>query len=235
MKNNKFLTQVTTTIILATLAFACKSTDSKTSEQSKATENPQSQLKIVYGDFVIKEKSDYLMIPVYLAKTKSSGGINLASSREYQREETPQNFVFYHKQNGETHLLLNKKAIIKSFDLLEPKDPKKSPAKFWLYKIIDQDTNQDKELNKNDAIIGYLSDLSGKNLQQITPDNTQVISWLLIPSQNAIFLKIIKDANNDKQFTELDKTNFVRVNLDQPGMGTEIISDQIEQQIKSYF
>lgn len=74
--------------------------------------------------------------------------------------------------------------------------------------------------------------MSGKNLQQITPNNTQIINWVVVPSQNAVFLKIIKDSDNDKKFTEKDKTNFVRVNLDKPEMGTEIISNQIEEEIK---
>ncbi|MEH2043472.1 hypothetical protein [Nostoc sp.] len=117
---------------------------------------------------------------------------------------------------------------------MEVKAADKPTTKVWLYKIIDQDTNIDKKLNSEDGTIGYLSDLSGKNLQQITPNNTRIISWVVVPSENAIFIKIIKDSDNDKKFTKEDKTNFVKVNLDKIGMGIEIISDQIEQELKSY-
>ncbi|MGF1933831.1 MAG: hypothetical protein RM347_005450 [Nostoc sp. ChiQUE02] len=235
MKNYSFLNKITTAIIIATLSFSCKSSVSRNPEQAKATDKPKPQPNLVYGDLIIKDQSDYLMIPVTLTEQNEDKGIDLKISRSYERNnQLLYNLIFYRKQDGEAHLLLNKKAIINSFDLLEVKAVNKPNTRVWLYKIIDQDTNTDNKLSSEDAIIGYLSDLSGNNLQQITPNNTRIISWVIVPSQNAIFLKIIKDSDNDKKFTAEDKTNFVRVNLDKPGMGTEIISDQIEQQIKSY-
>ncbi len=235
MKNYSFLNKITTAIIIATLSFSCKSSVSRNPEQAKATDKPKPQPNLVYGDLIIKEQSDYLMIPVTLPEQNEDKGIDLNLSRSYERNnQLLYNLIFYRKQDGEAHLLLNKKAIITSFDLLEVKAVNKPTTRVWLYRIIDQDTNTDKKLNSADATIGYLSDLSGKNLQQITPNNTRIINWVVVPSQNAIFLKIIKDSNNDKKFTEEDKTNFVRVNLDKIGIGTEIISEQIEQEINSY-
>jgi hypothetical protein len=234
MKNYRFLKKITTVTIIATLSFSCQSDVTRKTEQAKATDKPKSETNLVYGDLIIKEQSDYLMIPVTLVEQNKDKGIDLKISRSYERNDQLYNIIFYRKQDGEAHTLLNKKAIISSFDLLEIKAVNKPTTRVWLYKIIDQDTNTDKKLNNEDAIIGYLSDLSGKNLQQITPNNTKIISWVLVPGQNAIFLKILKDSDNDQKFTGKDKTNFVRVNLDKPAMGTEIISDQIEQEIKSY-
>ncbi|BAZ49011.1 hypothetical protein NIES4103_16220 [Nostoc sp. NIES-4103] len=235
MKNERFWKKISTAIIIAGLCLSCESPTLRKTEQVKATENQNTEPNVDYGELIIKEKSDYLMIPVYVTDHNQNQEDKLNFSRSYEKANKPlYNIIFYHKQDGISHLLLNKKAIINSFDLLETKTSNKPPTRFWLYKIIDQDTNQDKKLNSEDAVIGYLSDLSGKNLQQITPNNSQIINWVVVASQNAIFIKIIKDSNNDQKFTEKDKTNFIRVNLDQPGMGTEIISDQIEQQIKSY-
>ncbi|MDZ8085735.1 MAG: hypothetical protein RMY16_09100 [Nostoc sp. DedQUE12b] len=237
MINYRFLNKITTVMIVTALSFSCKSSVSRNTEQAKATEKPKPQQNLIYGDLIIKEQSDYLMIPVSLAEQNEDKGIDLNLSRSYEYERSNQllyNIIFYRKQDGEAHLLLNKKAAIASFDLLEVKAANKPTTRVWLYKIIDEDTNTDKKLNSEDATIGYLSDLSGKNLQQITPNNSRIISWVIVPSQNAIFLKIIKDSDNDKKFTKEDKTNFVRVNFDKIGMGTEIISDQIEQEIKSY-
>ncbi|WP_392533247.1 hypothetical protein [Nostoc sp. C117] len=234
MKSYRFLNKITIATIIAALSFSCESNVTRKNEQAKATDKPKAQPNIVYGDLIIKEQLDYLMIPVNLPDQYEDEKSNLTSSRSYERNNKLSNFIFYRKQDGESHLLLNKKAIINSFDLLEVKAVNKPTTRVWLYKIVDQDTNADKKINGEDAIIGYLSDVSGKNLQQITPDNTQIINWVIVPSQNAIFLKILKDSDNDKKFTEKDKTNFVRVNLDKPAMGNEIISDQIEQEIKSY-
>ncbi|BDI18813.1 hypothetical protein ANSO36C_46150 [Nostoc cf. commune SO-36] len=234
MRNYNFLNKITTGIIVATLCFSCRSFVSRNAEQAKATDKSKPQANLVYGNLIIKEQSDYLMIPVTLGEQNEDKGIDLKLSRSYDRNNPLYNIIFYRKQDGEAHILLKKKAIITSFDLLEVKAADKPTTRVWLYRIIDQDTNTDKKLNGEDATIGYLSDLSGKNLQQITPNNTRIISWVVVPSQNALFLKIIKDSDNDKKFTEEDRTNFVRVNLDKIGMGTEIISDQIEQEIKSY-
>ncbi len=234
MKNYSFLTKITSAIIIATLSFACEPTVTRKIEQAKATDKQKSQPNILYSELIIKEQSDFLMIPVSLKDTNKERGNYMNSSGYSERNSNLYNIIFYHKKDAESHLLLNKKAIITSFDLLEVKAAERLPVRAWLYKIIDQDTNTDKKLNNEDAVIGYLSDLSGKNLQQITPNNTKIINWVVVPSQNAIFLRIIKDSDNNKKFTEEDKTNFIRVNLNKPSMGTEIISDQIEQEIKSH-
>ncbi|MDZ8078897.1 MAG: hypothetical protein RMX35_07330 [Nostoc sp. DcaGUA01] len=234
MKNYTFLKKITTAIIIAIVSFSCEPEVTRNNEQAKATDKPKSESNIIYGDLVIKEQSDYLMIPVNFPDQEREKENNLSLSRSYERSNNLYNLIFYNKQDGEAHLLLNKKAVINSFELLEVKAANKPITRVWLYKIIDQDTNVDKKINADDAIVGYISDLSGKNLQQITPNNTQIINWVVVPSQNAIFIKIIKDSNNDKKFTGADNTNFVKVNLDQPGIGTEIISDRLEQEIKSY-
>lgn len=234
MKNYRFLQQITTAITVVTL-FSCEGNVLRKTEQANATGEQQIQPNISYGELIIKEQSDYLMIPVNLTDSNQDKDNKFDISRSYERKNNNRwyNFIFYNKQTGENNILLNKKAIITSFDLLEVKTAGKPPIRLWFYKIIDQDTNGDKKLNGEDALTGYFSDLSGKNLQQITPNNTTILTWVVLPSQNALFLKIIKDSDNNKKFTQVDKTNFIRVNLAQPSIGNEIIGDKIEQQIKS--
>ncbi len=235
MNNCLLLKKIFIAVSIATFSCSCEQSVTKKVEQAKATGEPQQQPNIIYGDLVIKEQLDYLMIPVNLAVQNQKQDKSLEFSRSYERNYSKlHNIIFYHKQDGESHLLLNRKAIINSFDLLEVKTTGKVPIRVWLYQILDEDTNKDQKVNNEDAIIGYISDLSGKNLQQITPNNTKIINWVVVPSQNAIFLKVIKDSDNNKKFTAEDKTNFIRVNLEKPSMGTEIISDQIEQESKSY-
>jgi len=238
MKNHHFLVKVATAIIVASLALSCNATDTrKTGDaRAKASAQPNTQPQITYGELIIKEQSDYLMIPVnVIERNEEKDSVLDLGSRSYDKNSGRlYNIVFYRKQDGENHLLLNKKAIINSFDFIESKTANKTPQRFWLYRIIDQDTNQDKKLDSEDAIIGYISDLSGKNFQQITPNKTQILNWVTLPSQNAIFIKILKDSNNDNKFTAADQTNFVRVSLDKPGIGSEIINDKLEKQIRIY-
>ncbi|MGH1393082.1 MAG: hypothetical protein ACRAVC_03480 [Trichormus sp.] len=232
MKHNYRL--LTLTLFLTTYCLSCSASLERRTEQAKANLPQQKAPEISYGDFIIKEQSDYLMIPVQVKGDSNRSNI-LDSSSSYKRSNTTlYNLIFYRKQDGETHLLLDKKAIINSFHFIDTKTPPQSPTRVWLYQIINQDTNQDQELNQEDAVIGYISDLSGKNLQQVTPNNTKIINWVVVSSQNALFIRIIKDSNNDNKFTATDTTNFIRVNLEQPSIGKEIISDAMEQKIKSY-
>ncbi|MGF1987508.1 MAG: hypothetical protein RMY62_006555 [Nostoc sp. ZfuVER08] len=234
MKKYTLLKKIATAIIIGVVCFSCEPEVTRNGEQAKATDQTKSESNIIYGNLIIKEQSDYLMIPVNFTDQDRNQDNNLSVSRSYGKSSSLYNIVFYRKQDGEAHLLLNKKALINSFDFLEVKTTNQTVTRIWLYKIIDQDTNGDKKINTDDAIVGYISDLSGKNLQQITPNNTQVLNWVVVPSQNAIFIKILKDSNNDKKFSAEDNTNFVRVNLERPGIGTEIISDRLEQEVKSY-
>jgi hypothetical protein len=234
-KNYSLLRKITLTIFLGGLCCACSANVDRTTEQAKAVVQQQKEPEISYGDLIIKEQSDYLIVPVNVKNIDRDKDSILDSSRSYKENyNLLYNLIFYRKQDGETHLLLDKKAIINAFDFIETKSSGKPPTRVWLYQIIDQDTNQDKQLNSEDAVIGYMSDLSGKNLQQVTPNNTKVINWVVLPSQNVVLIKILKDSNGDNKFTSADKTNFVRVSLEQPKMGTEMISETIEQKIKSY-
>ncbi|MBW4606637.1 MAG: hypothetical protein KME22_05270 [Hassallia sp. WJT32-NPBG1] len=236
MINHK-LKKITTAIIVAILSSSCQANIFRKAEQAKtkAIAEEKSQPNIVYGDLIFKEQSDDLMIPVNIKNYYPiNRKISLDSSAYSEKEIELYNIIFSNKKNGESHLLINKKAIISSFDFLEKKEAGKPSTRFWLYRIIENDTNKDNKLNSQDAIIGYISDSSGRNLQQVTPNNTQLISWTIVQSVGAIFLKIIEDSDNDKKFTEQDKINFIKVNLNKLAIGAEIISDQIDQEIKSY-
>ncbi|WP_263747411.1 hypothetical protein [Plectonema radiosum] len=228
--------KITTAIIVAIVSSSCQANVFRKAEQAKTSSiaEEKSQPNIVYGDLILKEQSDYVMIPVRIKDNNQNRRSYLDSSGYSDKEIQFFNIIFFHKRNGETNLLLKKKAIITAFDFLEKKEAGKPSTRFWLYKIIENDTNKDNKLNTQDAIIGYISDSSGKNLQQITPNNTQLINWTIIQSVGAILLKVIEDSDNDKKFTERDKINFLKVNINKPAIGTEIITDQIDQEIKSY-
>ena len=236
MLNHHFWKKITTYALALTFSVACGTSTNQQNQPENPTSEEQSQPHVVYGDLIIKETSDYLMIPVGISPDNNQEGAFLFSSSRYpEAEKNFYNLIFYSKKDGSSNILLNRKALISEFKLLEQKQEDGKPLKqFWLYKIVDSDTNGNKKLDDKDAIIGYISDLSGKNLTQITPKNTQIMSWVVIQSIGAMFIKIIQDSDNDKKFTDKDETAFIRVNLDEPKVGSEIISDELEQEIKSY-
>jgi hypothetical protein len=78
-----------------------------------------------------------------------------------------------------------------------------------------------------------MSDLSGKKLQQITPENTQLVSWDLDKNTDSIFVRIKRDSDNDKTFSERDDMTVLRVNISKPGIGFEIINEQMHKEVSS--
>lgn len=233
MSCDRFLRKSVTSIIVATLCFSCNARVERQTEQSQANAQQNLQPSLVYGNLIIKKETDYLMIRVSIFPDANQGEKSWLSksSRTYEDRKNIYNIIFYSKKDASTNTLLDKKAIIKSFDLIEKKAIGKPVKKFWLYRIIEKDTNIDGKLDYQDATIGYLSDLSGRNLQQITPDNTQLNGWNVVQSTGAIFLEITKDTDDDKKF---DTKSYIRVNLDNPSIGKDIISNQLEEKIKSY-
>ena len=224
--------------VLGTLLFGCEETKNK--DVQSTTDLPsEPPTKIVYDDLIIKDKSDYILIPVEISPDDNEQREGLFS-RNVNQSKNFYNIIFYHKKNATSNLLLNKLAIIKSFNFIEidsqenTEKPEREQKTFWLYRIITKDTNQDGKLNNLDATLGYISDLSGKNLRQITPRNTQLINWQVLPSQGEILLKVINDSDRDLKFTDKDKVSFIKVDLNNPKIGTNLINNQLEQKIKSY-
>ncbi|HBE18220.1 MAG TPA: hypothetical protein DEG17_02355 [Cyanobacteria bacterium UBA11149] len=242
MASHPIVKAMITAILLFTLLVACQTRTHQGTKEPNSTQTSLAQATeetsnktIIYGELKIEEKSDYIMIPVTLSENSDNKDslFRNPSSYEYDRKEFFDNLIFYRKQDGTSHLLLNKPAKITSFETLEKKEAGKPSTYFFLYKIIEADTNADKKIGYEDATIGYLSDLSGKNLQQITPNNAQMLNWVIVQSIKSMFVKIIKDSNRDQKFTEIDETTYIKVNLDSPSIGTEIISDDMKKQIKS--
>lgn len=248
---------IATVFTLIAITLSCSSTRTVTQAQ-KVAEKPQSQ--IAYGDLIVDPESEYMMIPVTLSGDQKQPGFpNISRSSSYEDYRgsgmVGYNMIFYNKTSGESHILLNKKALISKFEYLfgkkEPENPrnqnvttnqpkqdssKKLPSKpqnqLLLFHVIDSDTNADGKLDGADAIIGYLSNLAGKSLQAITPPNTQLVSWIFDQKSGAIFMTIRKDSDGDRKFTEKDAIDFVRVNVSKPSVGKEIIDSKTQQELQ---
>ncbi len=234
----RYLQFFLTVIVLGTFLFGCEEPQKK--QAQKTTDLPsQEPTTIVYNDLIIKEQSNYILIPVGISPDKNEQREGLFS-RKSDTSKNLYNIIFYDKTNAKTSLLLKKQAIIKSFNFLEidalskTEEPEKKTKNFWIYRIINSDTNRDGKLNDLDANIGYISDLSGKNLRPITPSNSQLLDWSVLPAQGEILIKILNDSDKDLKFTEKDKISFIKLNLNKPKIGNKLINNELEQKIKSY-
>lgn len=235
-------------LLITTLVTSCYPNTTKSVQNQKPEDNNlgvnQSVSNLVYQDIIEKPQLEVLIFPVGVSPDiNSQDSIPLLSSRQAAKSNNIYNLIFYNKTTDKSHLLLNKKAIINSFDLLEIKtskqeEPSATPAnssptkKYWLYRIIDKDTNGDGKLTPEDGVIGYISTGDGKNLVQVTPDNTQMKSWKVIPDINAVLIFVTYDSNNDKQFNSSDRTAYIRVNLEKPELGQDMFNRELEQKMR---
>lgn len=257
MTNHNIYRKISTTFALVAITISCSATKTVNQAQKKA-EKPQPQ--IAYDDLIVDSESEYMMIPVILSSDEKQSGrdpisLKLFSGKSSGSDTIGYNIIFYNKTNGQSNILLNRKALISKFEYLpgkkEPKNPSnqneqtnqpkqnssrkvssKPQNQLLLFHIIDSDTNADGTLDGADAIVGYLSDLGGKSLQAITPPDTQLMSWVFDEKSGGIFVTIRKDSDGDRKFTEKDDIDFVRVNVSKPNIGKEIIDGKTREELQ---
>ncbi|MEB3177599.1 MAG: hypothetical protein VKL59_00935 [Nostocaceae cyanobacterium] len=234
VKGISYLTNALIAIIFSCFASSCQANINLKTLQRKPNQQEKAIPNITYGELLAHPKSEYLMFPVIGVYSENKQlASNWFSSHSSETKNKIHNIVFYDKKEGTSYLLLRNKAWILSYDLIERNAPGRGSKRFWLYRIINKDTNGDQQLTTEDAIIGYISDLSGRNLKQITPNNSQMKNWKVIESMGSIFIQIIKNTNNDKKITEEDTSNYIRINLDNIETVTEVFTPDTEEEIKS--
>jgi hypothetical protein len=221
---------IATSVLLSTFALACNPIWEN--RQNRTVQAQEEDTQITYGE-IVDTSPEYIMIPVEVAANK--GLLSQDRSSEYRSKYTsPVNMIFHSLKTEQSHLLLNKKAVITQWEFFELKKEKDKPAKKVLFlRLIETDTNGDKKFDADDAAVGYLADISGKNLQRLTPSNAQLINWKYDKNRGIIFMRVIKDSDNNKKFTIQDEVNFIKVSPNNPGQGKQIISDKIQQDLKS--
>ena len=205
--------------------------------------------RLTYGSPILTDQSEYVMVPVRMeGATTSAGGAYLKSyaSRSYSGVsksawiysgyggEPFHNLVFRHKQSGESHLLLDKPAVISRcyFPTERPGKDESHPPKFLLVSISDTDTNHDGVIDEEDAAIGYMSDLAGRQMRQVTPPNTQLLDWEIDRTDHLIYLRVRGDTNHDGKFTDTDDEWIVQVSADQPAIGTPVVDEALRQKLR---
>ncbi len=245
-------------VLLVMVLFEKNRTDNKGGlrlvTNDSTTTDPKNQQILVYGDYMDLDSTDYLLIPLGMkvvdgkensglrskSSDEDSGAYGFPSSfRSYKYNfysldfGNCNNIIFYNKKNDETHLLLQKPAIISQFYFpYYNKEYTGDKYYFILLGIREDDTNLDGYINQDDAETVYLSNLSGKTMFKITPDNTQLVDWFIDMSTNTILMKVRFDSNNDKKFNYYDEIEILKTSIDSPVEAKKIIGKEIKANIQ---
>lgn len=223
-------------------------------DSTKINESKKQQV-LVYGDYMDLDSTNFLLIPIGMKtiEDRDERVLKIRSSEDYSSDNNNynssyrsykynfysldfgncNNIIFYNKKTEETHLLLQKPTVISQF-YFPHYDKEYSGKKYWfiLLGIHEEDTNGDGYINSEDAERVYISDLSGKNLIQITPDNSQLVDWYIDMATNNILMKIRFDSNKDKKYNYLDEIEILKTSISLPSQGKQIISQEIKDSIK---
>jgi hypothetical protein len=142
------------------------------------------------------------------------------------------NILFYDLKTGLTYPLISDTLHILSFAL-----HKEFAKSLIFYRIVRKDINKDSIFNSHDPVMLFISDIYGKDLTQITPDNEQFVDYFYYPQTQTILIKTIIDSDKDKNFTNFDETNFREMKIKEPALGREIfkksLKDSLRVQMKS--
>jgi len=245
-------------IVLSLIYFTDKSRkNSHQGLQLITNDSTQSDSKnqqiLVYGDYMNLDSTDYLLFPLGMKSVESSEnkGLRSKSADEYASSTYSggyrnykynfysmdfyncNNIIFFNKKTDETHLLLQKPAIISQFYFPYYADDYKG-EKFWflLMAIREYDTNADGYINQDDAEKVFMVDLSGTKMKAVTPDNTQLVDWFIDESSNTILMKVRTDSNEDKKFDYYDEIEILKTDISSPAVGKPIIGKEIKSSIK---
>ncbi|MFY9311310.1 MAG: hypothetical protein WAQ28_19855 [Bacteroidia bacterium] len=223
-----------------------------TNDTAKASE-PKKQQQLVYGDYMDLDSTNYLLIPLGMKTVEENENrlLKNKASEEYSTESyigsyrsyrynfytldfgNCNNIIFYNKKNEDTHLLLQKPAVIAEF-YFPFYNAEYKAKKYWflLFGIHESDSNDDGYINDEDAETVYISNLSGQNMISITPENTQLVDWYIDEATNNILMKVRLDSNNDKKFSATDDIEILKTAISTPQQGLPIIGEGIKKDIK---
>jgi|SRR5579872_4857895 len=212
-----------------------KANDIKASDTAALTQN--TNLLNFQAPEVI-DSSQYVIYP--LIKEKSTEE-NYGSSSS-GRAATYWNLVFYNPSTKEYHLLDTSKMILSSYNNggTSSTDDKATGKmgfadKFIFYSVIKTDFNKDNTLDEDDPKYLYISDKSGYNFKQISPDNLSVTGWYAVKGTSKVIIHTIKDSNNDKKFDQDDEQVPFVYDLAKGGKAEQIFSKDFKENTKKLY
>ena len=132
---------------------------------------------------------------------------------EIYLESNMVNLIFEDLINQKKYLLTNNQIRISSYNTLIDK----TGNKYFLYRVIDRDYNNDGKINSNDIGSLYISNIDGTSFLKLTKDREDVRynenEW--IHSVNRYYFKTLEDSNKDGFFDTKDKIHYYYIEFNE--------------------
>ena len=223
-----------------TILFSCKN-ESKDSIEATVTETKKnkSQLKIETPDLSEIDSSGILLMPLKIGETIDQ---SFGSSYESRQEEYYWNIIFYNSKTSEKHLLSENRMLISNYtndygssstgsnNTIDASSSKKH----LFYNIRIFDGNKNGKLDLNDPEYLFISTRTGLELKQLSPKNTDLVSWNYIESSNKVMMNVQHDSNGDKTWNEKDQLITYEYDLN-TNTSKMVFDDQYKTYLKENF
>ena len=152
-----------------------------------------------------------------------NSNINSYAISNYNRFELTgyfDNIKFQHIDSTKTRLLTDKEIQIQTTTFLDS-TAKKIKKYFFIYTLVDLDSNKDGKLNSDDVTDLYISESNGTHFKKLSPDFQELIDWNLLESKNRLYFRTIEDINKNGAFDKTDKVHYFFVNLNSSDLKVE--------------
>jgi len=162
------------------------------------------------GNYKVRNsRSEYLSGDGY-----SSGNYSVSNYNGYKIAGDLSNVKFQHINSDELKPLTNAIIRINAMSFLI-ETFYHSKKEYYVYDVIDKDTNADKKLGHNDLKSIYISNGDGSKFKKLSPDFQDVTGWKTITIANRLYFKTIEDTDSNGEFDNKDQTHYFYVDLNQ--------------------
>jgi len=183
----------------------------------------------------VLDSSDWVFYPLKLEELEETEKGFKSSS--YGRQNAFWNIAFYNTKTKQTRLLSDSlKMLINSIShkndaIMHSGQREKSNERLIYYAITTKDYNQDGKLDADDPKYLFISDLSGQDFKQVSPDNFDIIHWQTTIESNKILIQARNDRNKDMKFDGDDETFSFIYDIDNQNI-EKVFSDEFSLMTK---
>jgi hypothetical protein len=139
----------------------------------------------------------------------------ISNYSEYEIAGKMSNLKFQSLNSDSLKVLTTKPVMIERIAYLKP-IADKLKKQYFIYNLVDKDSNKDGNLDESDIKSLYMSAVNGENFSKLTLDYQELIDWNLIVSQNKIYFRTIEDSNKNGAFATDDKLHYYYLDLSKP-------------------
>lgn len=211
------------------------SNEPKTGSNVETVDSKYNAINLLFNNPTVLDSSDWVLYPLTLGELEDTRKGFKSSS--YRDQYPYWNIAFYNTETKQMRLLSDSlKMLINSIDsknnsILHPGQIKERNEGLIYYSITTNDFNQDGILNSDDPKYLFISDLSGQEFRQISPDNFDIIHWQTIPESNKVLIQALKDSNMDKKFEGDDEIASFIYDIDKQKI-KQVFSDEFNLMTK---